>query len=175
MKRLGLAFRAFFRILGDAEFAGRVRGLLASPGSTTQGKKQKPVEPAAARSEALTLLAALQREARLVDFLQEPIAGYSDAQIGAAVRDVHEGCRAAVERMFGLGPLVSAEEGAEIDVPRGFDPLEYRLGGEVTGEPPFRGKLRHHGWRASRCDLPRWTGSSKAARVVAPAEVELSR
>jgi hypothetical protein len=174
--RLGLAFQAFFRVLGDAACAERVRRALADTAPTTAAKPAKVEAPpigAAQRSEALTLLSTLQREARLVDFLQEPIAAYTDAQIGAAVRDVHERARAALDRMFGLEAVVSAAEGAEIHVPRGFDPLEYRLGGDVSGEPPFRGTLRHHGWRASRCELPRWTGGSAAARVVAPAEVEL--
>ena len=90
------------------------------------------------------------------------------------MREVHEGCRRAIERMFGLEPVARGEEGSPIEVPRGFDPLEYRLGGEVAGEPPYRGTLRHHGWRASRCDLPRWTGGARAASVIAPAEVELA-
>jgi hypothetical protein len=171
--RLGLAFQAFFRVLRDAACAERVRAALEPTPSVAPSKKAEAPPLAAQRSEALTLLSALQREARLVDFLQEPIAAYTDAQIGAAVRDVHERARAALDRMFGLEAVVSAAEGAEVHVPRGFDPLEYRLGGDVSGEPPFRGTLRHHGWRASRCELPRWTGGSAAARVVAPAEVEL--
>src|SRR5207253_6846543 len=36
---------------------------------------------------AVQLLAILQREGRLLDFLQEDVDGYADAQIGAAVRD----------------------------------------------------------------------------------------
>ena len=73
-------------------------------------------------SEAITLLAALQREARFVDFIQESLAGYSDAQIGAAARDVHRDCGAVLERMFALRPAVAEEEGTEVEVPAGFDP-----------------------------------------------------
>lgn len=166
MGKLGLAFKAFFKILRDGAFADRVRAAYELPAAGAE-------EPAARRSEALTLLATLQREGRLVDFLQEPIAGYQDAQVGAAVRDVHESCRRAVERMFGIEPLLGDEENAEVEVPAGFDPLRFRLGGDVTGEPPYRGRLRHHGWRAARCELPQWSGPSDSALVVAPAEVEL--
>jgi hypothetical protein len=134
-------------------------------------KRPKPEPPA--RSEAITLLAALQREARFVDFIQEPLGAYSDAQIGAAARDVHRDCGAVLERMFALQPIVDREEGAEIEVPAGFDPGRYRLTGNVAGEPPFRGPLVHHGWEATRCELPAWSGSKTSARVVAPAEVEL--
>jgi hypothetical protein len=121
----------------------------------------------------LTLLAALQREARFVDFVQEPIDGYSDSQIGAAVREVHRQCAALFSRMFGLEHLVPQEEGSEVEVPREFDAARFRLTGNVSGEAPYRGRLVHQGWTASKCELPTWTGSSDSARVVAPAEVEV--
>jgi hypothetical protein len=139
----------------------------------------KPIapKPAAAkqpaRSEAITLLAALQREARFVDFIQESLAGYSDAQIGAAARDVHRDCAAVLARMFALRPAVTEEEGKEVEVPAGFDAGRWRLTGNVTGQPPFHGRLVHPGWEATVCELPTWSGSAEAARIVAPAEVEL--
>jgi hypothetical protein len=134
----------------------------------------KPTAPKPpARSEAITLLAALQREARFVDFIQESLAGYSDAQIGAAARDVHRDCGTVLERMFALRPAVTEEEGKEVDVPAGFDAGRWRLTGNVTGQPPFHGRLVHPGWEATVCELPTWSGSAAAARIVAPAEVEL--
>lgn len=116
----------------------------------------------------------LQREARLVDFLQEPIAGYSDDQIGAAVRDVHRDSAAVLERVFGLQPVHSAEEGGQVDLPDDFDASRYRLTGNVKDQPPYRGQLAHHGWEATRTALPEWTGGAAGANVVAPAVVEIS-
>lgn len=179
MGRFGLGLRILFRIWSDAAFAEQVERLEAgkrAPAPAEKPPREVPKPPgpkAPRRSEALTLLAALQREARFVDFIQEPIAGYSDAQIGAAVRDIHKGCGAVVQRLFAPQPLVQAAEGESIEVPRGFDPAMYRLTGHVASEPPFRGKLCHHGWKATQCELPEWTGSDAAALVIAPAEVEV--
>ncbi len=180
MHRLLLAFRAFFRILFNRALAEQIEPLLiagpeAPPAEPKPAPKPKPPpKPAApARSEALTLLASLQREARFVDFLRESLDDYADAQVGAAARDVHRGCAAVVERFFALRPLVDGEEGKEIEVPGGFDPGRFRLTGNVAGSPPFRGRIVHHGWEATACNVPEWTGGEAAARVVAPAEVEL--
>ncbi len=135
---------------------------------------RRPSPPAPTRSEALTLLASLQREARFVDFVQEPLAEYSDAQIGAAARDVHRLCGEVLERLFQLRPVVSAAEGSEVDVPDGAAAAaRYRLLGNVGAAPPRRGKLCHAGWQASQCQLPQWTGDGDARLIVAPAEVEL--
>ena len=137
-------------------------------------RSRKPPAPKPpARSEAITLLAALQREARFVDFIQESLAGYTDAQIGAAARDVHRDCGVVLQRMFALRPAVTDEEGKDVEVPAGFDAGRWRLTGNVTGEPPFHGRLVHPGWEATTCELPTWSGSAAAARIVAPAEVEL--
>jgi hypothetical protein len=177
MSTLILAFRAFFRTLFNRDFRQQVERLVlgelpeAPVKEAAPTKKPEPKRPA--RSEAITLLAALQREARLVDFLQEPIASYNDAQIGAAVRDIHRDCAAVLERMFAVRPLVSETEGAAIEVPAGFDAARYRLTGAVSGQPPHRGVLAHPGWQVTRCQLPQWTGSDDAAEVVAPAVVEV--
>jgi hypothetical protein len=173
--------RTFFRVLSDAAFAGRITPLLTGPApeavppaaAPTQ-PAAKPAPPKAGRSEALSLLAMLQREARLVDFLEEPIAGYSDEQIGAAVRDVHRDSAAVLERVFGLKAIVSAEEGSQVDVPDDFDASRYRLTGNVKDHPPYRGQLAHHGWEATRTSLPEWTGGADGAKVVAPAVVDIS-
>lgn len=181
--RIGLAFRVFLRVLGDAHFAEHVAPLLAAPAGATAAEAPavSPVKPPVkepakktGRNEALSLLAMLQREARLVDFLEEPIAAYSDEQIGAAVRDVHRDGAAVLERVFGLKPVLAAEEGSQVDVPDDFDAARYRLTGNVKDRPPFRGLLAHHGWEATRTTLPEWTGAAEAAQVIAPAVVELS-
>lgn len=184
MHRLIVAFRAWFRILFNSAVAEQVEQVLNAKGPAAlthepaaapkeAAAPPKPVKPKAPlRSDALNLLAALQREARLVDFVQESLDGASDAQIGAAVRDVHRNCRSVIERMFALAPVETATEGAEIQIPAGFDPGRLRLSGNVAGAPE-RGTLQHHGWQATRCELPQWSGSEQSALVVAPAEVEI--
>jgi Domain of unknown function (DUF2760) len=194
MRRIWTAIRAFFATLFSGDTAARVEQLLltrAGPQPLPLAEKPagesapaetkpkplaavpKPAPPKAVRSEAVTLLAALQREARFVDFIQESLDDYSDEQVGAAARDVHRQCRAIIERMFGLKPIVSDAEGAAIDVPAGFDAGKYRLTGRVAGQAPFRGQLAHHGWEAAKCDLPSWSGSKDSALIVTPAEVEV--
>jgi hypothetical protein len=175
--RVFLAFRVFFDTLFCASVAERVKGIFAPAGAPLPTPAPQPKQPPAAkppaRREALTLLAALQREARLVDFVQESLTGYSDAQIGAVARDVHRDCAALLERLFALRPAVEQAEGAEVEIGAGFDPNRWRLTGNVTGEPPFRGRLVHPGWEATICEVPTWSGDPAAARIVAPAEVEL--
>lgn len=193
--RIGLAFRVFFAALFRAEAARRLEAALAqssesglgqprlATGSPAAGAASLPArvteaKPAAittprGRSEALTLLAALQREARLLDLVQEPLGSFSDAQIGAAARDVLKNSAGVLDRFFGLQPLLKQEEGSPVEVPRGYDPQHYHVVGSVSGEPPFRGQLVHHGWTASKCDLPAWSGRGASAWIVSPAEVEL--
>jgi len=181
--RLWLAIRVFFQVLFSGEVADRVKGVLSAPENEPAGTvAPRAAEPAAkrptppkppARSDALTLLATLQREARFIDFIQEPLGGYNDAQIGAAARDVHRDCGKVLARLFALQPVVAEQEGAEVEVPAGFDAGRYRLTGNVTGDPPFRGQLVHPGWQATVCEVPVWSGSDSSARVIAPVEVEL--
>jgi len=175
MRRIWLAIRVFFLVLFSGEVAEQVRRALET---TTRPQRKIAKAPSApprpARSEAITLLAALQREARFIDFIKEPLDNYSDAQIGAAVRDVHRDCAAVLERMFAIRPVMDQEEGSRVEVPAGFDAGRYRLTGNVAGQPPFGGTLVHHGWEATACNLPSYTGSEAAARVIAPAEVELA-
>jgi hypothetical protein len=176
MGNFGLGLRVMFRIWRDDAFAEKIQQLEAGRLAPSAQPKPEPKPEArkeSRRSEALSLLAVLQREARFVDFIKEPIAGYSDAQVGAAARDVHKSCAAAVDRLFSLQPLSEAAEGAQITVPRGFDPAQFRLTGNISNEPPFHGTLRHHGWKAAKCEVPEWTGNDASAMIVAPAEVEL--
>lgn len=176
---ISVAFRAFFAALFDREKSERIAVALAGEiGQPQIAKKpaEKPVPPKPelpARSEALTLLSALQREARFIDFIKESLDGASDEQIGAVVRDVHRDCGAVLERLLAIRPLVDDEEGAAIEVPPGFDAARFRLTGNVEGEPPYRGKVAHHGWQATKCELPSWSGNRESALVVAPVDVEL--
>lgn len=187
--RILLAFRVFITALLDAVAAEQFRRILraeeapaveAPPrergaSAPPPAPRPVPVRPQpAGRSEALTLLAALQREARLIDIVKEPLVDYSDAQIGAAARQVLRDCAAVLDRMFALQPLLEQPEGSSVEVPRGYDPLRFRLTGRVAGEPPLPGRLVHPGWKATRCEIPEWSGSTEAAHVVAPAEVEIA-
>ncbi|VGO14721.1 hypothetical protein PDESU_03289 [Pontiella desulfatans] len=160
MNKLGLAFKAFFATLKSG-----------APAVETPKVVAPATQPA--RSEALTLLAALQREARLVDFLMEPLDGYTDQQVAAAVRDIQADSRKVLERLFALKPLRTEDEGSKITVPAGFDAAAFKLTGNVAGEAPYSGELMHPGWTATKLDLPVWQGSDDSAKIVAPAEVEL--
>jgi len=180
MGRLFTAFRVFFRVLFDAALAQRVQDLFAGTAeapaaiSPAAPAPAPPVEPPPPKQNpAIALLSSLQREARLIDFLKEDLAAYSDEQIGAAVREVHRDAAKTLDRAFGLKPVLAEAEGAAIEVPAGFDAGRFRLTGKVSGNAPFRGALRHHGWEATRCDLPTYTGSAAAALTIAPAEVEI--
>lgn len=121
---------------------------------------------------ALRLLATLQEEGRLVDFFTEDISPYSDEQIGAATRGIHESCRKALRLAVTVEPVMPGEEGATVTVPEGFDPAAIRLVGAVSGAPPFTGVLKHAGWRAVSVNLPKRSGHDP--QVIAPAEVEIS-
>jgi hypothetical protein len=180
MNRLWLAIKLFFKTLFDRDFSKRAERLLLpapeAPTPAAEAPKAAPSKPTPkrpVRSEALTLLETLQREARLIDFLKEPLDGFSDQQIGAVARDIHRDCGAAIERMFHLAPLSEQGEDSTIELPPGFDAARYRLTGNVSGEPPFRGRVTHHGWKATTCVLPTWSGDASAATIVAPIEVEI--
>jgi hypothetical protein len=107
-----------------------------------------------------------------VDFLEEDVAQYSDAEIGAAVRVVHEGCRKALREHLMLQPIREESEGASITLEQGFDASALRPTGNLVGEPPFTGTLAHRGWRVAEVRLPR-LAEGHDVHVIAPAEVEL--
>jgi len=182
MNRIGLAFRAFFGVLGNAEKATAVESALSdSPTPTALIEKPKkpekptpPPKPAPVQNAAVTFLCALQREARFVDFLKESLDSFSDAQVGAVCRDVHRDAGAVVERFFSVQPLDDAhKEGDKVELASDYDPSLYRLSGAVAGANSTSGTLQHHGWKATRCELPKWTGTDSALLVVAPAEIEV--
>ena len=142
--------------------------------------KPAPSAPAApafsvadvSREGSLHVLAILQREARLLDFCEEELTGYTDAVIGAGARTVLAGVRKVLKSYFDLQPVRAEKEGAEVTVPEGFDARAIRLTGNVVGKPPFKGALRHHGWRAAEVKLPDAV-RGEPSRLLAPAEVEL--
>ncbi len=139
-----------------------------------QGKRARPAMPAErAHASALMLLAALQREGRFIDFVRQDVAGFSDEDIGAAGRVVHAGCRKIIDQFFRFQPVSDGSEGGPMTVPAGFDAQRIRLTGNVTGNPPFRGTLKHHGWIITEVKMPE-VSDALDPRVAAPAEVELS-
>lgn len=159
--------------LGGAD-ASRVRELEAEVSSLkAKGAEAAPVatakEPHAA---ALQVLAILQRDGRLVDFLTEDVGTFSDAEVGAAARLVHDGCKKVLKQYFSVEPVRKEDEGARISVEKGFDANEIRLTGNVSGEPPYKGVLAHPGWRVTNINLPE-PAKDADLRVIAPAEVEL--
>lgn len=121
---------------------------------------------------ALQLLTLLQQEARFIDFTQEDLAGYSDADIGAAARVVHEGSKKALETYFTFAPVRNENEETRITLPAGFNASEVRLTGNVVGEAPFTGSLIHKGWKVTDIRLPKLADGHDTS-IVAPAEVEL--
>lgn len=193
MSRFTLAFSCFFRLLVGKQVRPEVVEYLPEnavpkqlPETTTKEKivervVEKVVEKPVAsgkiaqhhRDGALALLALLQREGRLVDFLRESLDGHSDADIGAAARDVHRGCKKVLDQHLAFEPVMPGEEESKVAVPKGFDPAEIRLIGEAKGEPPYKGTLRHHGWRVTDTKLPTLADGIDRT-VIAPAEVELS-
>jgi hypothetical protein len=194
--RLWLAVVLFWKLLVNRELAGRVRALVRGQTAAGDGAPVRVLgadhvrvvesdtvrvvepEPVGEQREgadptsALQLLAIMQREGRLLDFLQEDVTGFGDAEVGAAARVVHSGCKRALGEYFALEPVRREDEGAPVVLERGFDPTRTRITGNVVGEPPYKGRLAHHGWQVADIHLPTLAGGHDP-RVVAPAEVEL--
>lgn len=164
---LGLAFRCFFQVLGNRDFAERVEQLLQPQIAPDPEEKKKKLA-----AEQIRLLGILQRDGRLLDFLSEDLTAYSDDQIGAAVRDIHRDCKQTLEKYVQLVPIIDKDEESTVDVPAGYDPAAIRVTGNVSGQPPYKGILAHRGWKARAVNLPETTGSGDGA-VLAPAEVEI--
>ncbi|HSK10502.1 MAG TPA: DUF2760 domain-containing protein [Vicinamibacterales bacterium] len=182
-RQIGFAFKCFFLVL----FAGRLPEPLPPEFLRRKDGTMRRLEPRKDRASrdaaatpppddqldrAVQLLALLQRDGRLVDFLFEDIAPYPDDQVGAAVREVHASCREVLQRYLTVEPVVAGEEGRPTLVEAGFDPGAVKLVGMVSGQPPFRGVLRHRGWRVARVQLPALPDGANR-QVVAPAEVEI--
>jgi hypothetical protein len=160
-------------VLFDAVFAGRVFGLRQAALAPAPAPAELPRAQAAAdASAALVLLGLLQREGRLVDFLEQDVASFADAEVGAAARVVHEGCRRALHAHAKIAPVREEEENSAVELAQGFRAAEIKLTGDVRGAAPYRGTLRHRGWRVTEIDLPKPLGDHDA-KIIAPAEVEL--
>ncbi|WP_437524064.1 DUF2760 domain-containing protein [Sorangium sp. So ce726] len=198
--RLWFAFACFFRVLFDSQFAARAwqareavaalppderaeprqlerdraGGAPAAPEAAAAAAREPAPAPQAAPavSSALQLLSLLQREGRLVDFLEQDIASFGDADVGVAARMVHEGCRKALRSHAKLAPVRREDEGAKVTLEAGYNPSEIKLIGNVSGTAPYRGVLRHRGWRADDVSLPTPVAGHDAS-IIAPAEVEL--
>ena len=170
--RLKYAFRSFFSLLDYGRIPEDVaEAVLTRPEAPAPAPAAPPAGAAAETSDrAVQMLALLQRDGRLVDFLMEDLAAYPDAQVGAAVRDVHAGCRTVLTRYATLSPVMNDEEGQTVTVPRGTDPASVKVIGHATGEPPYRGVLRHRGWEVARLELPPLGATGRT--IVAPAEIE---
>ena len=179
-RRIGLAFSVLF----GAELAGRlVRMRDEAAAADAEAEASAGTEEAAAPTRpvlvhettpeaALQLLGLLQRDARFIDFVQEDIGAYSDADIGAAARVVHEGCRKVLDEHFAIAPVRSEAEGSRVTLAAGFDAAAVRVTGNVVGQAPFVGTLSHRGWRVTDTRLPALAEGHDAS-VIAQAEVEL--
>ena len=181
--RLFLAFRAFFSVLFRRDIADQVRISLENKSidigqeksdmkslETTAPTKPPtlPKSKSSTRSEALTLLSALQREARLMDLICEPLDQYNDAQIGAAARDVLRDSKKTLDRLFGIQHLSQSEEGTSIEIPSQPSPVRWR----IIGKESHRGTISHLGWQATKIEMPQWTGNAEDALVISATEVE---
>jgi hypothetical protein len=177
---LGLAIKAFFALLtSDTLPENLLKDLKLRRDEVKEIPQQTAPSPAEIRkreqenqARAVQLLNILQRDARLVDFLREDIKPYPDAQVGAAVRNLHESCQQVLNRYLQLEPVINSAEGESVDVKEGFDPASIKLIGNVSGKPPLKGILRHRGWQVTKVDLPALP-ENNSQLVLAPAEVEI--
>jgi hypothetical protein len=189
--RLFLAFKAFFSTLANPATARRVAEALEKPVALPKQEKGKlpdasvsrpenqpkttassasaaPIGSSSGRSEALTLLSTLQREARLLDLIHESLDMYTDAQIGAAARDVLRDARKSLENMLDIKPLLAVEEGDSVDLVEPLSPVRWKL----LGAKAPRGVVVHAGWMAAKLEIPRWNGNRDDAMVLYAAEIE---
>jgi hypothetical protein len=178
LNRIVLAFRAFFNLLFSGELSSDTLlalKLTRRGGAPAPSKAAAPAPaaaPAVRTSDgALQMLTIMQRDSRLLDFLMEDISGYSDDQIGAAVRELHDQCRDSVARYITLTPVIDGVEGTYAKSPAP-DANLVKFVGNVPAQPPAGGTLRHKGWRASKVDLPALSPKQDAT-VIAPAEIEI--
>jgi hypothetical protein len=173
VNRLSLAIRCFFQILAHGKLSdAALAGLRLVRRAAAAAAPQAPVAPAVRPADgALQILAILQRDSRLIDFLMEDIASYSDGQIGAAVRELHGQCRDSLARHVSLEPVIDGVEGTYAKAPSA-DPNRVKFIGNVPATPPPGGLLRHKGWRAAKVDLPA-LAAGRDASIIAPAEIEI--
>ncbi|MEO7653392.1 MAG: DUF2760 domain-containing protein [Bryobacteraceae bacterium] len=178
MGRLVLAFRSFFALLFSGALPDDILTTLslsrrgAAKPSAASAVEPLPAAPAASPADgALQILGILQRDSRLIDFFMEDIVPYTDDQVGAAVRSLHDQCRDALARYVKLEPVIDGVEGTFTKL-ASVDPAMVKLVGNVPPQPPAGGLLRHKGWRCSKIDLPKLSGKHNS-QIIAPAEVEI--
>ena len=117
------------------------------------------------------MLAELQKEGRLIDFLEEDLSEYEDDEIGGSVRTIHEGCRKALDRICKREKVIDQDEESSVRVNKDYDASSIKLSGRVSDMFPLKGELVHPGWKVTDIDLPQRPEAMK--RVLAPAEVEI--
>jgi len=160
---LMLAFKAFFKALKDP---------IKAEEFVSVKKIESKAQESGEQPSHLRLLHLLQQSSRLIDFLKEDISNFEDAQVGAAVRKIHEDCSKSLEELVSIRPVMEQNEGEKINVPQGYDPLKIKVMGNVKGEPPFVGILVHKGWKVHKRSLPKKAGD-QLTDVICPAEVEI--
>jgi len=182
-RRVAFAFRCFFALLFKGIVPADIVEVVAP--SAPLGAAARPAAAVATAGplaavaaddpgdRAIQLLALFQRDGRLVDFLFEDIAAYGDAQVGAAVREVHASCRRVIDRYLPIEPILADAEGQSTTLGAPVDPSTVKLVGNVGQQASYLGTVRHRGWRVGRLALPPLAASA-ARQVVTPAEVEIS-
>ncbi|MGE0324613.1 MAG: DUF2760 domain-containing protein [Polyangiaceae bacterium] len=200
--RFWLAYIVFFKILFDGSYAKRINNLhppKALPDAVVEADTQAELENKLGKDErriheleaelkalkseasaagdaradgALWLLGLLQKEGRFVDFLQQDITSFDDAEVGGAARVIHDGCKQSLEKHLDVKAIRTEEEGAKITLEEGYDAKAVKLTGNVSGKAPYSGTLRHKGWKATRAELPALLPEHDP-KVLAQAEVEL--
>lgn len=155
-----LAIKSFFKALKNPEEA------------QTFLEEKKALSQDSGDVSHLRLLALLQQTARFVDFFKEDISSFDDAQVGAAVRKIHQDCSKTLEEFVTIRPIMEEQEGAKINIPKGYDPLKIKVVGNVKGEPPYAGTLVHKGWKVHKRSLPKQT-IELSSEILQPAEIEI--
>jgi hypothetical protein len=156
---LGLAIKAFCKALKEPK---KAKDFL---------EEAPPKALETQESSHLRLLTILQHTGRLVDFFKDDVSQFTDAQVGAAVRKIHQDCGKILEELVTIRPVMEEKEGALVDVLHGYDPMAIKVVGKVKGEPPYKGVLVHRGWKAHKRSLPKKIGEH--AEILCPAEVEI--
>ena len=194
---ISIALRAFFSALSSRDVARRIEDVLEGVRNAPLETEDSPAATASensknastslkfsatsrddSRSEALELLAALQRDARFIDFVKEDVAGCDDATLAAAARTTHDRCAETLERFFKIRPLSDVPEGETTSIDLAAqNPARIR----VAGSPPTVSgtnvacRVVHAGWIAEKCEPPLWSGKIEDAFVLAPVELEVER
>lgn len=166
--RISMAFRMIFSQQYAISLIGTSEQVNSEVEQMNQQQALKVTEP----QSALQLLSVLQKEGRLIDFINQDVNDFSDEQVAAAARVVHAGVKSAINQYVQFAPVSETAEGETISLPENFDKNEYRLTGNIVGAGPFSGALIHKGWKVTSVNFPLLAENSDL-HVVAQAEVEL--